>query len=294
MRRKEIDRKFDEIVDFAEIEKFLDTPVKRYSSGMYVRLAFAVAAHLETEILLVDEVLAVGDGAFQNKCLGKMENVAKEGRTVLFVSHNLVAVQHLCKVGILIDHGKSIFMNTATETVSEYEKNLHIKVLQKDAKIPPHIIYQISPDDPKRDFWITQIELLDINNQPRPKIYTWDNFKFRIHYFARREIMDGSIVIKISDKYGTPFLLLSTRPDSSFPLQIYLGYNYADCEIFQIPFSGGEYIIGSGLAIPNKEWLCWDDELAIFTIHAKDVYQSGLAPTTSRSLLAIPHKWDKL
>src|SRR5208337_637419 len=94
MTRAEIRRKFDEIVSFAETEKFLDTPVKRYSSGMYVRLAFAVAAHLEPEILLVDEVLAVGDSEFQKKCLGKMEDVAKQGRTILFVSHNMVAVKN--------------------------------------------------------------------------------------------------------------------------------------------------------------------------------------------------------
>ena len=97
MKREEIERKFDEIVAFAEIEKFLDTPVKRYSSGMYVRLAFAVAAHLEPEILLVDEVLAVGDAEFQKKCLGKMGEVASEGRTILFVSHNIDAVPHCVK-----------------------------------------------------------------------------------------------------------------------------------------------------------------------------------------------------
>jgi len=105
MHRTEIDRKFDEIVAFAEIEKFLDTPVKHYSSGMYVRLAFAVAAHLDPEILLVDEVLAVGDAAFQRKCLGKMDSVGKEGRTVLFVSHNMAAVTNLCDWGLLLDAG---------------------------------------------------------------------------------------------------------------------------------------------------------------------------------------------
>jgi lipopolysaccharide transport system ATP-binding protein len=106
MKRREVDRKFDEIVDFAEVEKFLDTPVKRYSSGMYVRLAFAVAAHLEPEILLVDEVLAVGDAAFQKKCLGKMGEVAKGGRTVLFVSHNLGAIERLCSNSILLDQSR--------------------------------------------------------------------------------------------------------------------------------------------------------------------------------------------
>jgi lipopolysaccharide transport system ATP-binding protein len=105
MRKAEIERKFDEIVAFAEIEKFIDTPVKRYSSGMYVRLAFAVAAHLEPEILIIDEVLAVGDAAFQKKCLGKISNVARQGRTVLFVSHNMVAVKAMCSRAILLHHG---------------------------------------------------------------------------------------------------------------------------------------------------------------------------------------------
>jgi len=120
MRRTEIARKFDEIVAFAEIEKFLDTPVKRYSSGMYVRLAFAVAAHLEPEILLVDEVLAVGDAAFQKKCLGKMGDVAKEGRTVLFVSHNMAAVSQLCKRSVWLEAGCLQDVGTSSEIVRKY------------------------------------------------------------------------------------------------------------------------------------------------------------------------------
>jgi lipopolysaccharide transport system ATP-binding protein len=120
MSRKEIQRKFDEIVAFSEIEKFLDTPVKRYSSGMYVRLAFAVAAHMEPEILLVDEVLAVGDTQFQKKCLGKMGNVAKEGRTVLFVSHNMVAVQTLCQHAFWLDAGQLKAQGAVSPIVTTY------------------------------------------------------------------------------------------------------------------------------------------------------------------------------
>jgi lipopolysaccharide transport system ATP-binding protein len=120
MTRKEIKRKFDEIVAFAEVEKYLDTPVKRYSSGMYVRLAFAVAAHLEPEILVVDEVLAVGDAAFQKKCLGKMGNIAQEGRTVLFVSHNMTAINHLCSKGIWLQNGQVQQIGTSSEIVGSY------------------------------------------------------------------------------------------------------------------------------------------------------------------------------
>ena len=124
MRRNEIKRKFDEIVDFAGVERYIDTPVKRYSSGMYVRLAFAVAAHLESEILIVDEVLAVGDAEFQKKCLGKMGDVSKgEGRTVLFVSHNITAVKELCNTGILLKNGLIDFQGGIMETAIEYQKN---------------------------------------------------------------------------------------------------------------------------------------------------------------------------
>ena len=120
MKRAEMDRKFDQIVEFSELENFLDTPVKRYSSGMYMRLAFAVASHLEPEILVVDEVLAVGDAQFQKRCLGKMRNVASQGRTVLFVSHNLNAVQSLCQRAIWLDEGKVIRDGPVSSVINEY------------------------------------------------------------------------------------------------------------------------------------------------------------------------------
>ncbi len=120
MRHAEIDRKFDEIVSFAEVESFMDTPVKHYSSGMYLRLAFAVAAHLEPEILLIDEVLAVGDSAFQKKCLGKMEEVAGSGRTVVFVSHNLAAVQQLTRTSVLLDHGQLVANGPTPGVIDHY------------------------------------------------------------------------------------------------------------------------------------------------------------------------------
>ena len=131
MKRAEIERKFDEIVAFAEIEKFMDTPVKHYSSGMYVRLAFAVAAHLEPEILLVDEVLAVGDAEFQKKCLGKMEDVAREGRTVLFVSHNMAAIAALCPKTMIVSEGRISALGSTPETIRKY-----LEVVSIDANLP--------------------------------------------------------------------------------------------------------------------------------------------------------------
>lgn len=155
MRKKEIEQKFDEIVNFAEIEKFLDTPVKRYSSGMYVRLAFAVAAHLEPKVLLVDEVLAVGDIAFQKKCLGKMEDVAKGGRTILFVSHNMGAIRSLCNNAIWLDNGRIIKKGITDEVVRDYEETQlkHLDGLS--------CIVERNPEDVKhKSFYISRVEIL--------------------------------------------------------------------------------------------------------------------------------------
>ena len=190
MTRQEIKQKFDEIVAFAEIEKFLDTPVKRYSSGMYVRLAFAVAAHLEPEILIVDEVLAVGDAAFQKKCLGKMENVAKEGRTVLFVSHNMGAIEKLCNKCIWIDKGK---VRKTGDTMDVIQKYL---------------------SDSKRQF---QFNKLNINNkginivsvscinQSKNKcqaVKVGDEWSLSIEYETKHEMNSLKFGISIEDQMG--------------------------------------------------------------------------------------------
>ncbi len=155
MRKKEIEEKFDEIVNFAEIEKFLDTPVKRYSSGMYVRLAFAVAAHLEPEVLLVDEVLAVGDIAFQKKCLGKMEDVAKGGRTVIFVSHNMGAIRSLCNNAIWLENGQIMKKGDTDEIIRYYEES-QLKHLDKFS-----YIVERNPEDVKyKSFYFSRVEIL--------------------------------------------------------------------------------------------------------------------------------------
>lgn len=145
MKKAEIARKFDEIVAFAEVDRFLDTPLKHYSSGMQMRLAFAVAAHLDPEILLVDEVLAVGDAAFQKKCLAKMGDVARDGRTILFVSHNTVAVRSLCNRAFLIDQGQIVFSSTAEECIEKYlisaDEIMPVEVLTADIKRPSEVAH---------------------------------------------------------------------------------------------------------------------------------------------------------
>jgi lipopolysaccharide transport system ATP-binding protein len=153
MKRSEIEAKFDEIVDFAEVEKFLDTPVKRYSSGMYVRLAFAVAAHLEPDILIIDEVLAVGDVVFQKKCLGKMKSVAKSGRTALFVSHNMQTVTGLTDRAILLDAGRVVANGPPTEVVEQYLSNQAVG----DA------VYEQTYDQDSNQPQITRVEVCTSN-----------------------------------------------------------------------------------------------------------------------------------
>lgn len=154
MSKNEINKHFDAIVDFAEIEKFLDTPVKKYSSGMYVRLAFAVAAHLEPEILIIDEVLAVGDAQFQKKCIGKMEEVSKnEGRTILFVSHNMGVVSTFCNSAILLNKGTIDFIGNTQETINKY---LRISEIQKS--------YHAEITD--KDFYVSQAEVLNSEQIP--------------------------------------------------------------------------------------------------------------------------------
>ena len=158
MSRADIRRRFDEIVAFAEVERFLDTPVKRYSTGMYMRLAFAVAAHLEPEILVVDEVLAVGDAAFQAKSLGKMGEVARSGRTVLFVSHNIAAVTQLCGSALLLEHGRVLAQGSADEVVARY-----LSSGNRDARVDLDALRTTPSTAPVR---LTFAELLDVEGRP--------------------------------------------------------------------------------------------------------------------------------
>ena len=182
MRRGEIEGKFDEIVEFAEIGKFIDTPVKRYSSGMYVRLAFAVAAHLEPEILLVDEVLAVGDMAFQNKCLGKMGEVAKQGRTVLFVSHNMGAISRLCQRCLLLEQGAIMETGPTSSVVQTYMTSGMAQRAE-----------YVQSSDPAKAINLLQISLLGSDLQLRSDLAYHEPFRFRIDYEINKPITGTSV-----------------------------------------------------------------------------------------------------
>ena len=204
MSKQEVQRKFDEIVSFAEVEKFVDTPVKRYSSGMYVRLAFAVAAHLESEILLVDEVLAVGDAEFQKKCLGKMGDVAtNEGRTVFFVSHNMAAIRNLCSSGYIFDHGSLIQTDGLDSAIRYYSKTLDkqkknygsgpiksIEVSQKGPIIDIYVNYSLDFEIPYPGLGFVISDYL--GNRILGTSAMVDNIQF-----PKKPSSSGSIIIKI-------------------------------------------------------------------------------------------------
>ncbi len=203
MKRAEIKRKFDEIVAFSGIEKFIDTPVKRYSSGMYVRLAFAVAAHLEAEIMFIDEVLAVGDIEFQKKCLGKMGDVAKSGRTIIFVSHNMGAVNTLCNKGFYLKQGKLI----ATGDVQEISK-----LYFEDLKSNNH--YELTnpselPDIPYR---VLKVEILK-NGEPlrEPVVDVFDKITLKVLTECRKNVPNHSLMIHCNNEFGRLFSIFEVN-----------------------------------------------------------------------------------
>jgi lipopolysaccharide transport system ATP-binding protein len=241
MSRWEILRKFDEIIAFAEVENFLDTPVKRYSSGMYVRLAFAVAAYLEPEILIVDEVLAVGDMAFQHKCLGRMRQVGRSGRTVLFVSHNMPAVESLCTRGILLESGRIAHDGAVPGLVAEYRR----RVL---APLNGHGPSPFERDDPCRPNPIFRsATLLDEAHNPVNFLPVGGAFHLRIGLDAPEVIDNPRIGLGIDDTLGHRLLTCYT-PLSTVAVPRLAGRCEVDCRIDEFPLAPGEYWLKLGVA----------------------------------------------
>ncbi|MBA2706715.1 MAG: ABC transporter ATP-binding protein [Gemmatimonadaceae bacterium] len=192
MRRSEIARQFEAIVAFAEVDQFIDTPIKRYSSGMYMRLAFAVAAHLEPEILLVDEVLAVGDAAFQKKCLGKMEDVAGQGRTVFFVSHNTQAVRQLCTRGILLEHGRVAADGSVDSTLAVY--NQRLRDMRIDAETG------VNNPENRRGSGAVRFSAVSVEDLDGAERYTFgmgDTVRFRLSFTVNAPMRGVAIVVAL-------------------------------------------------------------------------------------------------
>jgi lipopolysaccharide transport system ATP-binding protein len=267
MKRNEINRKFDEIVDFAEIEKFLDTPAKHYSSGMYMRLAFSVAAHLEPEILLVDEVLAVGDAEFQKKCLGKMGDVAGEGRTVLFVSHNMGAVKQLCKKTISLDKGRLLFIGKTWDVIDNY---ININIPKTVGKIIDHLIVKDT------DLSITGVK---VNEQQLDNIFLTQNdniLSIQISGEIKRE-MRIDIEFRILDQYENVLAFFSTGHFSGIS-ELFPQGNFSIERKAKLPkgINNGVYYLSIYLTEPNNYG--WADlEKAVIIHHEGIITKTGLS-----------------
>jgi lipopolysaccharide transport system ATP-binding protein len=258
MRKRDIDRKFDEIVEFAEVARFIDTPVKRYSSGMYVRLAFGVAAHLDPEILVVDEVLAVGDAEFQKKCLGKMSDVASEGRTVLFVSHNMAAVRAICDSGLLLARGKVVERGPVDDVLSVYARQTIASAgaaLTFPITSPKPQFVSLSLTDPIVGFGDT-LEIKGELHSPFPATVA---VEFEIH-----------------DERGTPIAYMATAPVGAtlFPLEAGRVHEFT-LRVGPLPLATGSYSLYFGITKPWAETYDQPSAPLTFEVAHSDPEESG-------------------
>lgn len=266
MRKAEVARKFDEIVAFAEVEQFIDTPVKRYSSGMYVRLAFAVAAHMETEVLLVDEVLAVGDAQFQKKCLGKMGDVAKEGRTILFVSHNMQAVQSLCGSAISIEAGRVSASGSAKSVVSAYLAGM--------SELKTRIDW---PDESAPGNHEVRLTSLAVYSETGDNggFSSSENVNVELEFVA--DSLNSELCIGFDIVNGDGVVVLRSYqtdlPPESWP-EIKLGKNKWHCEIPSGLLNAGVYYVCPRIGRHNTYWIVNIDNAVQFEI----VLAHGVSP----------------
>jgi lipopolysaccharide transport system ATP-binding protein len=285
MSKTDIARKFDEIVDFAEVEKFLDTPVKRYSSGMYVRLAFAVAAHLEPEILIVDEVLAVGDSQFQKKCLGKMQNVAAEGRTVIFVSHQMAAINNLCSSCILLQGGELLFQGKTEQAITQY--------LESGNKSLGDSIENINDFRPS---WakpsITSARILDANGREQEIFALGADITFEMTFSSQSAPKLKSPVMGIvidSTTFGT-IGGVNTRMTGFETNVVADGTISMCCTLKKTPFLPGNYTADIWLGDGSIDL----DTLAgylSFRIEETDVYGTGCPPFSQMGVILLEPIW---
>jgi len=286
MSKRDITRKFDEIVAFAEVEKFIGTPVKHYSSGMYVRLAFSVAAHLEPEILLVDEVLAVGDASFQKKCLGKMGQVSREGRTILFVSHNMAAVKALCSRAILMKDGTVAASGTVTNVVDDYLLGAAPEASVMEWRDPA-----LAPGDDN----LRVSYLRAISPEGRPVIDIDSGALIEIGFDNCRENINLSITVRVSNSEGVLLFVsnysVSTDEDSR------CGFYHAKCKVPEHLLNAGRYWIDV-VFIKDQRWVLFRMD-SILSFEVKNTPRGRgaggmvLAPGIIRPLLFWSHNFEE-
>jgi lipopolysaccharide transport system ATP-binding protein len=283
MRKAEINRKFDEIVAFAEIEKFIDTPVKRYSSGMYVRLAFAVAAHLEPEILIVDEVLAVGDVTFQKKCLGKMGDIARMGRTVLLVSHNMAAVQGLCSRAYLLNAGQIVAEGLPTEVVRRYfaetsQTSLASLQERKDRQGTGAIRF-------------VKVSVVDDQGRPIDTALCGQDIGIVVSYRSRDHQCVSQVDIHITfyTSWGQ-FMFNCSSEGSGSPFDVLPASGEVVCRIPELPLAPGRYVFNLFLTV-GGEIADWVQQAGYLDVAAGDYFGTGQLKTHEEGFL-VKHKWS--
>lgn len=286
MRKREIVRKFDEIVNFAGIERYIDTPVKRYSSGMYVRLAFAVAAYLESEILVVDEVLAVGDAEFQKKCLGKMGDISRgEGRTVLFVSHNMTAISNLCNNGIYLNNGMIDYYGNIAETVSKYLKvNLNADNAYTDLK-------EIMDRKGNGNIRLTSIKLKNAQDEYTNSIGISEHFQFEVEY---NSVLNESaylrIIIGIYNDFEDPIARFDSYIVNKEAIQITQKQGKLICVVKGLNIMPGTYFMN--IALYGNDTL--EDYLqskCSFEITDNDFFKTGKNFSADLTKVLVEHIW---
>ncbi len=285
MRKAEVDRKFDEIVDFSGVEKFIDTPVKRYSSGMSVRLAFSVAAHLEPEVLIVDEVLAVGDMAFQKKCLGKMETVAGEGRTVVIVSHQLDMVRNLCKRTILLEDGKKMLDGASADVIDSY----------LNSAIPEGVkpLFEVE-EDSEMDIQIVAGRVLDAEGNLCANFDIYDKITLEIDYHVRSKIIGPTLGFEVYSGGVVLFASFQSDEQSNNSHQYDPGSYRCRMRIPSPLLKPGRYYLVFSIGVPRRMSLQRIEQALIFDVEMITKAGAYLSYSADRpGTIAVPIVWEQ-
>ncbi len=287
MNRSEITRKLDSIIDFAGIRQFIDTPVKRYSSGMYVRLGFSIAAHLEPDILLLDEVLAVGDGAFQLKCMNRIKELEHAGTTIVFISHDLRAIERVCDRVILLKSGEIVACGPPSEVIKVYDPPRKVDGKHQRELL---IFNNLNPNAGLK-FEVERIEVVERDGSIKHELRTGDYVRFRISWRSDEILEQGGVELGIRTLDGVPLIQYSTRPVSTTDVRFYQGRNSIELVFDEFPLASGDYQLSAGLTIPMVTWLHRVDSFGLLHVKENDILRSGFPLESSCSVLAVPHQW---
>lgn len=282
MRKREIDQQFDDIVDFSGVAKFVDTPVKRYSSGMKVRLAFAVAAFMQPEILLVDEVLAVGDAAFQSKCIGKMQEISGQGRTVIFVSHNMTAIDHLCQRVLLLEHGRLTVDAAPEAAIAAYHRSLFERASHN----------QVSELPRKEGFTpvLRRVEFVDDQGRSVNFVQSGGPVTVRIHYRHDTALKNPHFGFIVESVIGVKIFRVQTKMQKG-PLPKLGPSGVVECRIPRLPLLPGTYFLSLGCGAQSHQ-LDYIERACKLIVAEADVFGTGSMPDPKVSLIFVDADWE--